>query len=558
MSNKHLKKIFKNKDEILDSIKSYDLDEKIVKDELIEGENLKNTKIINENKADNQLLEKELKAKKKLKKLYQNINNNSKELDYYKKEKKKDKKKNKDKNTFSSICSELDFEKDNLNGINYLENQNPKGISHNSIVWKIISEKEIIFNNYLMKYNDDYGYFDKLDNHRARVFIYSKIPQYGLKVIKDYDIVSILNLLKIHPDIQVFNDNDDKNKKLINCKNCVLKISKNKEIEIKDHSKKYLFVNFINARYLEDNEYDFENSRFRSFIKLLANNDEELMRLIRQVMGYCFSNLNNAKKAFIFYGKSNTGKSVLLNLLIKICGEDNVSNIEMQGLNKRENIATLYGKKLNICNELPDYKITDTGVFKALVSDNDKVTGKALYNNPFSFYNKAKLVFACNNMPSLNSSKSLDYNAFFNRLIIIPCLNSIPSHKQDKNLFKKLLEEKDLIFTWAIGGLQEYIDNGNQFIEPKLTKKFMREYVASVSMVDSFIKELCEYKEGEHSFKYEVEELFIAYYGYKKETMPKESEIKELIEKLRKDYLYKRINRNGENKYGFLNLKLLP
>lgn len=137
-------------------------------------------------------------------------------------------------------------------------------------------------------------------------------------------------------------------------------------------------------------------------------------------------------------------------------------------------------------------------------------------------------------------------------------MNSIPSHKQDKNLFKKLLEEKDLIFTWAIGGLQEYIDNGNQFIEPKLTKKFMREYVASVSMVDSFIKELCEYKEGEHSFKYEVEELFIAYYGYKKETMPKESEIKELIEKLRKDYLYKRINRNGENKYGFLNLKLLP
>ena len=558
MSNKHLKKIFKNKDEILDSIKSYDLDEKIVKDELIEGENLKNTKIINENKANNQLLEKELKAKKKLKKLYQPINNNSKELDYCKKEKKKDKKKKKDKNICNSICSELEFEKDKLNEINYLKNQDSKGISHNSIVWKIISEKEVIFNNYLMKYNDDYGYFDKLDNHRARVFIYSKIPQYGLKIIKDYDIVSILNLLKIHPAIQVYDDSEDRNKKLINCKNCVLRISKNKEIEIKEHSKKYLFLNFINATYLEDYEYDFKNSRFRFFIESLANNDEELIKLIRQVMGYCFSNLNNGKKAFFFYGRSNTGKSVLLNLLINICGEDNVSNIELQNLNKRENIATLYGKKLNVCNELPDYKMTDTGIFKALVSDNDKVTGKALYNNPFSFYNKAKLVFACNNMPSLNSNKSLDYEAFFNRLIIIPCLNSIPSDKQDKNLFKKLLKEKDLIFTWAMGGLQEYIDNENQFIEPKLTKKFMREYVASVSMVDSFIKEHCKYKDSEYSFKYEVEELFIDYYGYQRETMPKESELKELIEKLKKDYLYKRINRNGENKYGFLNLKLLP
>lgn len=553
MSNKHLKKIFKNKGEVLD--------EEFVKEKLTESENSREIVTIKENIANNQLLEeaeKEVKAKKKLKKLYQHINDNQKELDYCKNEKKKDKKKKKDKNICNSIYSELEFEKDKLNEINYLKNQDTKGISHNSIVWKIISEKEVIFNNYLMKYNDDYGYFDKLDNHRARVFIYSKIPEYRLKVIKDYDIVSILNLLKIHPAIQVYNDNDDRNKKLINCKNCVLKIRKNKEIEIKEHSKRYLFLNFINARYLEDNEYDFENSRFRSFIESLANNDEELMRLIRQVMGYCFSNLNNAKKAFIFYGKSNTGKSVLLNLLIKICGENNVSNIELQNLNKRENIATLYGKKLNVCNELPDYKMTDTGIFKALVSDNDKVTGKALYNNPFSFYNKAKLVFACNNMPSLNSNKSLDYDAFFNRLIIIPCLNSTPSHKQDKNLFKKLLKEKDLIFTWAMGGLQEYIDNENQFIEPKLTKKFMREYVASVSMVDSFIKERCKYKDSEYSFKYEVEELFIDYYGYQKETMPKESELKELIEKLKKDYLYKRINRNGENKYGFLNLKLLP
>ncbi|MGU8558938.1 DNA primase family protein [Clostridium perfringens] len=553
MSNKHLKNIFKNKGEVLD--------EKFVKEKLTESENSREIVTIKENIANNQLLEeakKEVKAKKKLKKLYQHINDNQKELDYCKNEKKKDKKKKKDKNICNSIYSELEFEKDKLNEINYLKNQDTKGISHNSIVWKIISEKEVIFNNYLMKYNDDYGYFDKLDNHRARVFIYSKIPECGLKVIKDYDIVSILNLLKIHPAIQVYNDNDDRNKKLINCKNCVLKIRKNKEIEIKEHSKRYLFLNFINARYLEDNEYDFENSRFRSFIESLANNDEELMRLIRQVMGYCFSNLNNAKKAFIFYGKSNTGKSVLLNLLIKICGENNVSNIELQNLNKRENIATLYGKKLNVCNELPDYKMTDTGIFKALVSDNDKVTGKALYNNPFSFYNKAKLVFACNNMPSLNSNKSLDYEAFFNRLIIIPCLNSTPSHKQDKNLFKKLLKEKDLIFTWAMGGLQEYIDNENQFIEPKLTKKFMREYVSSVSMVDSFIKERCKYKDSEYSFKYEVEELFIDYYGYQKETMPKESELRELIEKLKKDYLYKRINRNGENKYGFLNLKLLP
>ncbi|MBS5968708.1 MAG: hypothetical protein KIB11_06205 [Clostridium perfringens] len=468
---------------------------------------------------------------------------------------KKKKKKNKTKKENYFDNREYKKEINSEDKFDCYEKETGRYIVHNSIVNKIISKEGIIFKNCLMKYNKKFGYFDKIDNHTMSTIIYSNIPRNKLNILKDSDIRSILKLIQIHPSIQIDDLNENKQKKLINCENCVLKVNKGENIEIREHSKEYLFLNVIKANYREC--YDFENSKFKRFIESLTNNDEELIKLIRQVMGYCFSNLNNGKKAFFFYGRSNTGKSVLLNLLINICGENNVSNIELQNLNKRENIATLYGKKLNVCNELPDYKMTDTGIFKALVSDNDKVTGKALYNNPFSFYNKAKLVFACNNMPSLNSNKSLDYDAFFNRLIIIPCLNSIPSHKQDKNLFKKLLKEKDLIFTWAMGGLQDYIDNGNQFIEPKITKKFMREYVASVSMVDSFIKELCQYKEGEYSFKYEVEELFIAYYGYQKETMPKESEIKELIEKLRKDYLFKRINRDGENRYGFLNLKLL-
>lgn len=438
--------------------------------------------------------------------------------------------------------------------LDYFKNIRNKRLVHNDVVKDIILDGNIIFDNYLMKYDEKNGYFKRLNNQMASTHIYSKIPESKLEIITDYHIKSILNLLKIHPNIQIYEENKKSNKKLINCKNCVLKINKNNNIEIKEHSKKYLFLNVVNANYLE--EYDFKNSKFREFIESLTSGDKELIRLIRQVLGYCVSNFNNAKKAFIFYGKSNTGKSVLLNLLLNICGEDNVSNIELQNLNRRENIANLYGKKLNVCNELPDYKMTDTGIFKALVSDNDKVTGKALYSNPFSFYNKAKLVFACNNLPSINLNKNLDYSAFFNRLVIIPCLNSIPIPKQDRDLFKKLLKEKDLIFSWAIGGLQEYIDNDNKFIAPKASRKIMKEYISSINVVDSFINECCEYNENEYSFKYEIEEYFIKYYFEKKGVMPKDIELKELIEKIKEKYLYKRINRNGENKYGFLNLKV--
>ena len=74
----------------------------------------------------------------------------------------------------------------------YFENLNNKGIVHNSIVDEMVSSGDFIFNNYLMKYKEEYGYFETLDNHKAKVKIYSKIPKECLKVVKDTSIYSSL------------------------------------------------------------------------------------------------------------------------------------------------------------------------------------------------------------------------------------------------------------------------------------------------------------------------------------------------------------------------------
>lgn len=317
-----------------------------------------------------------------------------------------------------------------------------------------------------------------------------------------------------------------------------------------------MFLSYIKASY-KDN-ISIKNTNFKLFLKTITQDDKDLEMLIQEVMGYCFSNYRNAKKAFILYGKSNSGKSVLLNILTAICGEENVSNIELQDLSRKEYTAELFGKSINLCSELQDKDIKDTGIFKALVSETDKVVAKPLYKQPFSFYNKAKLIFATNNLPSINSKINIDNTAFFNRLVVVPFLYSVPENQQDRNLYIKLLEEKDFIFSWAIKGLVRYIKNGFSFSFCKLSQDIINQYVKSNNIVESFIEECCEKNNKHHTFKYNLEYEFKEFclenglnnikredYSFLKDT---------LINKY--GYDYRRINKNGENKYGFIGLKI--
>ncbi|MBX9182937.1 hypothetical protein HCG68_18530 [Paeniclostridium sordellii] len=415
---------------------------------------------------------------------------------------------------------------------------------------------DIIYMRGFRIYDDKYGYFKYLDDYSAKTFIYSKIPEFHKKKIRYIDVVNTLNLLKIDSDIQHNPEFVPENINLINCENCVIKLDKEGILNIKKHKKKYMFLSYIKASYKEN--ISIKNTNFKLFLKTITQDDKDLEMLIQEVMGYCFSNYRNAKKAFILYGKSNSGKSVLLNILTAICGEENVSNIELQDLSRKEYTAELFGKSINICSELQDKDIKDTGIFKALVSETDKVVAKPLYKQPFSFYNKAKLIFATNNLPSINSKINIDNTAFFNRLVLIPFLYSVPENQQDRNLYRKLLEEKDIIFSWAIKGLVRYIKNGFSFSYCKLSQDIINQYVKSNNIVETFIEECCEKNNKYHAFKYNLEYEFKEFclenglnnikredYSFLKDT---------LINKY--GYDYRRINKNGENKYGFIGLKI--
>ena len=75
------------------------------------------------------------------------------------------------------------------------------------------------------------------------------------------------------------------------------------------------------------------------------------------MIGYLLSTYVWAKKAFIFYGVPNSGKSVLLNVIGKIIGKENVSNVALQQLSDSCHVAQLKDATVNIASDLPQAPI---------------------------------------------------------------------------------------------------------------------------------------------------------------------------------------------------------
>ena len=86
-----------------------------------------------------------------------------------------------------------------------------------------------------------------------------------------------------------------------------------------------------------------------------------------ELMAYTFHRANPYELYVILLGTGANGKSVLMHVLTKLHGEENVSNTSISALvNNRFAAADLVGKNVNIDMELSSATITDMAMLKKL------------------------------------------------------------------------------------------------------------------------------------------------------------------------------------------------
>lgn len=267
---------------------------------------------------------------------------------------------------------------------------------------------------------------------------------------------------------------------MINFKNGVLNLD---TMELEPHSMK------IGFKYCLPFDYDptADCPRFRQFLDEVTLNDKQLQTVLLEFMGYALSGMDASigQKALILTGDGSNGKSVFMDVLKYLAGKSNYSTLSMgYEINKLENRYQLDGKLFNVSEETPTNSMMDSTVFKALVAGGE-VQARKLYCDAYSMKNTAKLIMACNELPS---TKDLSHG-MFRRLIIAPFDAKFSPDDQgyDPMIREKLYAEAPGIMNLCLYHLAIFREN-KVFSKSAAVERELHEYMDD----NSDIKDLVE------------------------------------------------------------------
>jgi P4 family phage/plasmid primase-like protien len=207
---------------------------------------------------------------------------------------------------------------------------------------------------------------------------------------------------------------------------------------------------------------------------------------MQELIGYCLYNKLPIHKSAIFLGEGRNGKTTTSNLITAFLGQENVSDVNLQQICEGKfELAQLYGKLANICDDLPSDALRTVGNFKNLTG-NAPIQAQFKHKNPFDFWNTAKMIWACNKLPP----SSEDTTAYYERFIIFNFDRNFTGNNQDINLLEKLTTPQELsgMLNFALEGVKRLLTN-KQFSNSKTTQENRAQYIRSADSCLAFLEE---------------------------------------------------------------------
>lgn len=322
--------------------------------------------------------------------------------------------------------------------------------------------------------------------------------------------------------------------------------------ELLPHDSKYRFTYQFPVQYNADAECPLTYSFMNQVLT------PEQYQLVEEWIGYYFYRLYAFKKAIIFVGEGDTGKTTLLETIIHLLGPTNISSVSLHKMSSDKFAAAhLYEKHGNIVDELSAKDVSDTGNFK-IATGGGSISGEYKFGNQFSFQNFAKFTFACNRIPDV---ADFDDEAYFNRWMVVRFGNPITT--KIPNFIQQLTteEERSGLFNMAMKGLQRLLDNGG-FTYPKSAVDTKIEMMKSGSSIAIFTAEQIEQEVGHELSKadmYDAYTNFCAERGLSAETMDMfGKKFLFYVSYAAEGLIYDTESMNGKRVRGWRNVRLKP
>tara|TARA_B100002003_G_scaffold34810_1_gene30131 strand:- start:127 stop:2409 length:2283 start_codon:yes stop_codon:yes gene_type:complete len=212
---------------------------------------------------------------------------------------------------------------------------------------------------------------------------------------------------------------------------------------------------------------------------------QELVKVLQEFIGLCLIPETKFHKALVLVGSGANGKSTFLSVIEYLLGKKNISSVPMGKLESEFHRASLYNKLLNISSELEINELMGSGYFKSIVSG-DTIDAAFKFRDSFTFKPFARLIFAMNELPKCRDRSY----GFYRRLLIVPFYKEFKGKEADRTLGKKLIEEMDGIFNWALAGLKHLFEQ-DHFTESKTLDDMLEKYKKDNNPVMTFIEDYC-------------------------------------------------------------------
>ena len=348
-----------------------------------------------------------------------------------------------------------------------------KQFQHNIFAdWLMETNEYRKYGGLLYTYNNGKYYEDDEKNSKIKLTMINKLP-----ALKDKDQRETYQNLRL----KVKDGKPNEYPLMVNFRNGMYNLEKD---EFQEHTPDIFSLNQINCIYNPDATCVFVD-------RLLDNvscKNKAIRTLLEEMLGYILIGDCRFQKSFILLGEGANGKSVFLDMIVNWLGSENCSSLALEDLSDRFRPSQLVGKMVNIGDDSGADLLKNTAIFKKLVSG-DPITLEFKHGQPFSYANRAKMIFSANNLPP-SSDKS---NGFMRRMTIIPFnAKFLPSDKDyDPLIGQKVRTEdaKSYILNLAIKSAKRIIKN-KQFSIPDVVIDEINKYEVANNNVLSYLDEV--------------------------------------------------------------------
>lgn len=226
--------------------------------------------------------------------------------------------------------------------------------------------------------------------------------------------------------------------------------------------------------------------RWKEFLKVATDGDNELIEFMRRVAGYCLTGSTDEQAFFFVYGSGGNGKGTFINTLAWMLNDyaqaaspELFTENRFTGGSDEAALARMAGARLVTAQEVEEGKRWNETRVKQ-VTGGDTITARFLYSNQFEYRPQFKLLFSGNHKPTL---RNVD-EAIRRRTHMIPFTVEVPAAKRDPLLAMKLREEAGGILEWAISGCLDW--QRNTLAPPHAVLLTTKEYFESQDVIGQF------------------------------------------------------------------------